>query len=321
MRGLTELRVIEFGLVPALRSQTLWHAIAYGVSEGQPATLSFMQPRRPYVSIGFHRHIDEVDREWCTEHALPVFRRMVGGGPVYLDDAQLFFQLTLPVSMVPALRAQAVRTMLAPAVDAFRAVGVDARLDRDSEVVVGDRKICGHGAGQIGDAVIVVGNVITSFDHRSASRVLAAPDRDAHSELERMMQMYVLPTPIPLDTFSEAAVNAYSHAFDAAAFEGALSRMERDHLARLDALFTTEEWVSDSPPRRPTPWTVKIKSAVWVASETDASTRVTISAVGDHIVRARVDDDRLNGHAERIAEGLVGSPVRSLRARARNLGA
>ena len=43
------LRVIDFGRVTPLRSQTLWHAVAYGVSAGQPATLSFARPSGPYV--------------------------------------------------------------------------------------------------------------------------------------------------------------------------------------------------------------------------------------------------------------------------------
>ena len=38
------LRVIDFGRVTPLRSQTLWHAVAYGVSDGAPPTLSFTRP-------------------------------------------------------------------------------------------------------------------------------------------------------------------------------------------------------------------------------------------------------------------------------------
>lgn len=315
MRRLSDLRVIDFGVVSPLRSQTLWHAIARGVSRGAPPTLSFMQPRSPYVSIGFHRHIDEVDRAWCSAQALPVFRRMVGGGPVYLDDGQYFFQLIVPAAQAPAMRALAVRTMLAPAVEAFRAAGVDAAIDSRNEVVVGDQKICGHGAGQIDEAVIVVGNVITRFDHRSAARVLAAPDGVARSELERMMRRYVRSTPVVADQFRKAAISAYGASLGAPPHQGELGTEELGRLAELDAQFVTESWIRDSPPRPAGPWSVKIKSGVWVASEHDERTRVTLSAVEARVVRIRIDDARLNGRAERLEQGFVGVPVGQLRER------
>ena len=76
------LRVIDFGSVTPLRSQTLWHAVAYGVSAGAAPTLSFVRPSAPYVCLGYHRDLEEVDQEYCRSHGLAVYRRMVGGGPV-----------------------------------------------------------------------------------------------------------------------------------------------------------------------------------------------------------------------------------------------
>ena len=70
------LRVLDFGPQIPLRSQTLWHAIAHGVSEGEPPTLSFVTPSSPYVSVGYHRRLDEIDFEGCRARGLPVFRRM-----------------------------------------------------------------------------------------------------------------------------------------------------------------------------------------------------------------------------------------------------
>ncbi|HEX9034573.1 MAG TPA: hypothetical protein VF834_22235, partial [Streptosporangiaceae bacterium] len=185
------LRVIDFGRVTPLRSQTLWHAVAYGVSAGQPATLSFARPSGPYVCLGYLRDAAEVDHEYCRAHGLPVYRRMVGGGPVYLDDRQLFFQICLPAGAVSPSRTAALRAMLEPAVTAFRAAGVDASLDDDGEICLGDRKICGHGAGQIEDAVVVCGNLIEAFDHERAMQVLALPDPLQRAETLRLMRRYV----------------------------------------------------------------------------------------------------------------------------------
>jgi lipoate---protein ligase len=258
-----DLRVVDFGRVSALRSQTLWHALAYGVSAGAPPTLSFMRPSRPYVGLGYHRRLDEADLDACAAAGLPVFRRMVGGGVVYLDEHQQFFQICLPIGAVPRSREAALRRLLEPAVAAFRAVGVPAELDGDGEIVVGEAKVCGHGAAQIDDAVVVVGNLIERFDHAAAARVLALPD-DVRGEVIRLMERYVLATPADPAAFRSVAIAAYGEALGLEAVSGGLSPYERERLFQLDEQFRSPEWLrgplQPAPPRPQ----VKIRAGVYV---------------------------------------------------------
>ncbi len=258
-----ELRVVDFGRVSALRSQTLWHALAYGVSRGGPPTLSFMRPSRPYVGLGYHRRLEEADIDACREAGLPVFRRMVGGGVVYLDEHQQFFQICLPVAAVPRSREAALRRLLEPAVTAFRSVGVPAELDADGEIVVGEAKICGHGAAQIDEAVVVVGNLIERFDHAAAARVLALPE-DVRAEVIRLMERYVLATPADPGAFRDAAIAAYAEALGLEPVPGVLSPYERERLVELDDRFRSPEWLRG--PLRPAPPVpqVKIRAGVYV---------------------------------------------------------
>lgn len=304
------LRVVDFGRVGALRSQTLWHALAAGVSAGAPPTLSFLRPSEPYVCIGYHRRLDELDLDECRRRGLPVYRRMVGGGPVYLDDGQLFFQVTVPVASLPPMRAVALRRLLAPAVDAFRAVGVDAELDGAGEIVVGDRKVCGHGAGQIGDAVVAVGNLIERFDHDRATAVLRAPSPAARAEVRRLMGRYVAPTPVDPVAFRGAAVRAYARALDLTPEAGSLAVEERERLRVLDRKFADPAWVAG--PRRPVPpaWQAKIRAGVWVAATTHGPTSVLASVVDGRIERAVVTDPELNGSARAAGEALAGRRLR-----------
>jgi lipoate-protein ligase A len=258
-----ELRVIDFGRVSALRSQTLWHALAYGVSAGGPPTLSFMRPARPYVGLGYHRRLEEADIDACAEAGLPVYRRMVGGGVVYLDEHQQFFQICLPVTAVPRSREMALRRLLEPAVAAFRAVGVPAELDGEGEIVVGEAKICGHGAAQIDDAVVVVGNLIERFDHVAAARVLALPE-EVREEVIRLMERYVLATPADSAAFRSAAIAAYAQALGMEPVPGALSPYELERLFELDVRFPSPDWLRGplgSAPARPQ---VKIRAGVYV---------------------------------------------------------
>jgi lipoate-protein ligase A len=303
------LRVIDFGRVSPLRSQTLWHAIARGVSAGAPPTLSLMQPDSPYVSIGFHRRLDEVDQEECRRRGLPVYRRMVGGGPVYLDDAQVFFQITLPLADTPPVRSMAVRTLLEPAVEAFRALGIDAAIEDAGDVVVGDRKICGHGAGQIDQAVVVVGNLITSFDHTAASRIMAAPDEATTRELETLMKRYVAATPADAAAFRSNAVDSYAAALGRTAEVGSLTSVERETLADLDADFVGADWVRG--PSRPdaAAWRVKIKAGVFVAHAAAGHSSVQVSVDSGRILRSRLVDPTLNGAADALEGRMPGLTV------------
>ena len=300
-----ELRVVDFGRVSALRSQTLWHALAYGVSRGGPPTLSFMRPSRPYVGLGYHRRLEEADIEACREAGLPVFRRMVGGGVVYLDEHQQFFQILLPVGAVPRSRQAALRQLLQPAVTAFRAVGVPADLDSgaspafpnagsDLEIVVGEAKICGHGAAQIDDAVVVVGNLIERFDHTAAARVLALPE-EVRTEVVRLMERFIAATPADPAVFRTAAIAAYGEALELEPVAGWLSPFERERLHELDGRFRSPAWLRG--PERPAPQCgeVKVRAGVHVVWTEQEGSRALATVVGGHIERMQVSDPGLDG--------------------------
>lgn len=310
------LRVIDFGQVTPLRSQTLWHAVAYGVSAGAPPALSFARPSHPYVCVGYHRGLDEVDEQYCRAEGLPIYRRMVGGGPVYLDAGQLFFQICLPARAVPASRLDALRTLLAPAVTAFRAAGVAARLDDDTEICAGDRKICGHGAGQIGDAVVVCGNLIERFDHERATRVLALADQAQRAETLRLMRRYVAATPVDTAAFRAAMTSAYASALGLAAAAGELTAAELACLAELDDRFTSLGWLagpamaSRAQARRARQ--VKVRSGVWTFAAESGGARVVASVVRGTVNRAHLTAPGLNGSTDAAQRALAGVPLTSV---------
>jgi len=314
MGGAT-LRVIDFGRVSPLRSQTLWHAIAHGVSAGAPPTLSFMQPESPYVSIGFHRRLDEVDDEECRRRGLRVFRRMVGGGPVYIDNGQLFFQITVPASAATAMRARALRSLLEPAAEAFRATGIAALLEDQGDIAVGDRKISGHGAGQIEQAVTVVANLITRFDHTAAARIIAAPDVATTDELEGLMRRYVSATPVSPEAFRAAAVERYAAALGLDAKAGALTDVETAALASLDAEFVADEWLMGAGRPAPPVWRVKVKAGVHMAHAAADGLSARLSLAHGRIIGASFAGPSLNGAGERLGHAVCGDTEEGARRR------
>jgi lipoate-protein ligase A len=300
------LRVVDYGGATPLRSQTVWHAIAHGVSEGSPPTLSFVRPDAPYVSIGYHRRLGEVDLDTCSRRGWPVFRRMVGGGPVFCDSGQLFFQISVPAASVPPARRSALRWLLEPTVEAFRAAGVPAELDHRLEVVVGDRKICGYGAGQIGSAAVVVGNLIETFDHEAAASSLRTPSATARAELERLMRRYVAATPADPRVFRDAAVAAYSRSLGLDPETGELSEIEQCRLAELDLEFVDPAWLEGADRPAPTGWQGKVRSGVWVFAAADGATELTVGVDDGRLVSVHLSDPALNGATAPLEDSLVG---------------
>ncbi len=262
----SQLRVLDFGQVSPLRSQTLWHAVAYGVDGGAPATVAFCRPQRPYVCVGYHRSLAEIDLAWCRRRGLPVYRRMAGGGPVYVDQEQLLFQLVVSREMLPRSRTEAVRTVLNWVVPAFVAAGLDAALDEHGEISVGVRKVCGHGAVEIGEAVAVVGNLLGRFDHHVATAILAIPDAPLRSEVEQAMRRYVGTgeTTLDADAFKEEAVSSFAHHLGLEPWPGSLTCAERTWLGQLDEQFESDSWRMGTDRSASPVLDVKIRAGVHV---------------------------------------------------------
>jgi lipoate-protein ligase A len=169
------MKLYRLGTVSWQDSQLLYHALPRLGREG----LNLLSPASPYVCIGYHQDVEqEVDVEFCRQHDIPIFRREVGGGAVYLDGAQLFWQLIIHKDnpLVPAGKEPFYRKFLQPPIEAYRALGIPAQYKPVNDVVANNRKVSGTGVGEIGDYIIFVGNLIVDFDYHMMARVLKVPD-------------------------------------------------------------------------------------------------------------------------------------------------
>lgn len=310
---MTPMRVIDFGTVTALRSQTVWHALCRAMRPGDAPVLSFVRPGEPYVSIGYHRDLAEVDTDYCRDGGLPVYRRMVGGGPVYCDADQLFFQISLPARDLPPRRATALTTLLSPAMRALRGLGVDAELDRFGEISVGAAKVCGHGAGQLGDGAVIVGNLITAFDHERATRVMRI-DPDVRAVVLALMRRHVVATLVDAAAWQAAMVREYAEHFGSTPCDDRLNAAEMRQLARMDRRLLNHGFVAGtSRPVRPVR-TVKVRAGVWVHDWRGDGERVVLGIADgtvevadgrEHLVGLRLDDAIRELEREHEADALV----------------
>lgn len=320
-----QLRLVDAGMVSPLRSQALWHGIASAMADDAPPTLSMCRPSRPYVSLGYHRHLAEVDADACAAEGLPIIRRQIGGGPVYLDADQLFFQVTLPTSRAPAAVDRLYRELLAPAVTAFRMLGIGARLDGLNDIVAGDRKLSGTGAGQIGAAVTVVGNVMQRFPHERMAAILAVPDERMRAECLRLMRRHVSSLeqercPATLEDARAALLSAYRDAFGGSAEHAPLRADERREVERWERRLADPAWTAGPDLPAPRVRQVKVRGDVWVVRGQVGGTAVMASFTGGRLDRAEVSDPELNGTAAAAAAALLGAPAEPARLRERLAG-
>lgn len=267
------LRVIDFSSVSGLRSQSLWHGIAKSMRPTSPITLTFMRPSQPYVGIGLHRSVLEINSSYVSEKALPIIRRQVGGGPVYLDSDQLFFQICAHRSMLPLSRTAALDTVLRPMTQAFQSAGVEGSLDATGEFSEGVSKICGHGAGEIEEGVAIVGNLIEKFDHEAAAGVLNTSSTWVTSRLEELMRKYVAVGSREVDpsAFMTAAAASLSKALSLPFHEGCLDEREWQSVAEYDRLLSNAEWTNHgefSPPDPRPMRVIKIRADVFAVFRT-----------------------------------------------------
>jgi lipoate---protein ligase len=181
------MELFNLGKVPWKESQLLYHALAFLGRE----SLCLLSPATPYVCIGFHQDVEqEVDLEFCRTRNIPVFRREVGGGAVFLDGQQLFFQLILKRDNPSAPRRidAFYKKFLQPVINVHHRIGIAAEYKPVNDLVVEARKISGTGAAEIGDCVVFVGNLILDFDYGTMSRVLKIPDEKFRDKVKKTIE-------------------------------------------------------------------------------------------------------------------------------------
>jgi len=242
------MKLYNLGHVPWLHSQLVYHALPRLDRKG----LIILAPAEPYVCIGYHQDVEqEVDLDYCRAHDIPVFRREVGGGGVYLDGQQIFFQLVIHRDnpLAPRDKEAFYRRYLAPVVETYRQVGVDARYKPVNDIVTAEgRKISGTGAADIGDYQILVGNLILDFDYDTMVHVLKVPDEKYRDKVFTTLRenLTTLKRELPAVPPERELIDLLVEQF--APVVGGLEPAELDaavydKVNELEPSFTADEWL------------------------------------------------------------------------------
>lgn len=244
------IRLLDLGLVAPVRSQTVYHTIAYALKQESPDTIIMVGPSEPYVCIGYHQELQkEVDVEYCKSHELPVYRREVGGGAVFLDSGQVFTQWVFHPGVLPVDLTARFALYMKPLVETYREFSIEAYIRPINDIHVAGKKIGGTGAARIGDADVVVGSLMFTFDKKTMSKVLKVSSEKMRDKVFESLEQYMTTMQQELGKAPdrEAVKSIYiqkcSEALGAKVVEGEWTPAEEALATELDEKFTSAEFI------------------------------------------------------------------------------
>ena len=180
--------LFDLGERPWEESMLIFHVLArLGVE-----ALDIVSPATPFMSIGYFQDAkQEVDLEYCKKQGLPIFRREVGGGTVYLDRNQIFYHLVWNRDNphFPRRIGEIYQYLSGPPVETYGEFGIKTEFREINDIVTAEGcKIAGLGGADIADSMVFVGSVILDFDYDKMVRAIKAPDEKFRDKVYKAMK-------------------------------------------------------------------------------------------------------------------------------------
>lgn len=180
--------LLDLGERPWEQSMLIFHALArMGVE-----AIDIVWPQTPFISIGYFQDAKkEVDLEYCKRMGLPIIRREVGGGTVYLDRNQIFYHMVWDKHNpnFPKRIKDIYEYLSVPPIETYEEFGINAKFREVNDIVTDKgKKIAGLGGADIEDSMAFVGSVILDFDYDKMSHAIKVPDEKFRDKIHKSMQ-------------------------------------------------------------------------------------------------------------------------------------
>ena len=245
-----KIRILDLGKIEPRRTQVVYHAVGYSMKEETPNTIILVSPSSPYASVGYHQEVEkELDLEYCRSIDLPVYRREVGGGAVYLDDGQIFTQWIFQPGILPSSIEERFKIYAQPLVETYKSFGINANLRPVNDIHVSGKKIGGTGAAEMGIYEIVVGSLMLDFNKKVMSQILRVSSEKMRDKIYQSLEEYMttmteqlskVPTREEIKkTYLEKCGEALNMDF----YYGEWTDEEEEMAQKLDRRFESDEWL------------------------------------------------------------------------------
>ena len=313
----SDIRLLELGHVPPVRSQTIYHAVAYALDADTPDTIILVAPTDPYVCIGFHQELEkEVDVDYCRAHGLPIYRREVGGGAVYLDQNQVFAQWIFHRGALPADVGARFALYVQPLVETYHTLGIPANYRPVNDIHVRGKKIGGTGAAQMGEAEVVVGSLMFDFDFDSMARVLKVSSEKMRDKIVQSLREYMttmtreLGKPPDRDAVVKIYLDQVESALGRKIVAGTPTAKELALAEELDRQAVTDEWLCQKGGLRQLGVKIHAEVRVLEAAHKAPGGLIRVTA---RVRDGRIDDVTLSGDFTMLPQFAPGALELALR--------
>ncbi|MCW5576709.1 MAG: lipoate--protein ligase family protein [Burkholderiales bacterium] len=151
-------RLLDLGLLRPERLHASYAGIARAAEpDGAPVLL--------WARAGAHLSLGQSQSAACelvANPGVPVLRRPLGGGMVWIDEQQYVHVFIVPLRLAPRRPAEWAAWGLRPALSTFRAFGLDVER-RGEDLWLRGRKIAGSGSATIGACAVFASSFLMRF--------------------------------------------------------------------------------------------------------------------------------------------------------------
>jgi lipoate-protein ligase A len=251
----TTWRLLDLDALPGVTTQTIYHTVgkAMEISKDIPNTIIICWPENPIVCIGYHQILEEeVDLEYCKKQNIPVIRRPLGGGAVYLDEGQLFYQVIarLDSKSLPREVGKLYSTVLQAPVNTYQKIGINAQYAPINDIEADGKKISGNGAAEVNGARILTGNLIFDFNFDEMAKILKVPDEKFRDKVAKSLQLRLgtikqfLVNPPERQKVKEILIDQFEKTLGITfTGEASLTKLEKEINEELLDLYQKDEWL------------------------------------------------------------------------------
>ncbi|MCG6952082.1 MAG: biotin--protein ligase [Betaproteobacteria bacterium] len=162
-------RWIRLGVVEPLELHASYAGLAAAQATDSAPIVLWAQAKA-HLCLGQSQGLGEVERA----SAVPVVRRPLGGGLVWVDENQYVFVLIAPRRDAPGRPARWFSWALAPVIATYRQFGLQAYLN-GNDIWLQGRKIAGAGAASIGECAVVASSFLLRFPLERFADSVASP--------------------------------------------------------------------------------------------------------------------------------------------------
>lgn len=163
-------RFLDVGLLDPADFHATYAGVAEAAAAGAQPVLVWGRART-HISIG---QTQSRRAELEEGIAVPVIRRPLGGGTVWVDQDQYCHVIVVPRDSAPRSPADWPAWGLAPAIAVLRRFGLEAAQHAD-DIWIGARKIAGSGSATLGRSAVFASSFLLRFPRERFAACVAAP--------------------------------------------------------------------------------------------------------------------------------------------------